>query len=87
LAKLTIDGNSLRLYTTCNARADTEKEIKMANEALVTAVENLYDAIESNSIAGSAGSYQGNTVVDSLELISMALNEIDNTLKKIEAKM
>jgi len=54
---------------------------------LVTAVENLYDAIESNSIAGSQGSYQGNTVVDSLELISMALNEIDNTLKKIEAKM
>jgi len=58
----------------------------MSNEALVTAVENLYDAIESNSIAGARGSYQGNTVVDSLELISIALNEIDNTLKKIAAK-
>lgn len=64
----------------------TENQI----ERVIQAIENLYDAVESNSIASLKGDGTGWTIADSLEnisTISNSLESIDNTLKKIEAKM
>ena len=59
-------------------------------QQVIDNLEYIASAVEDNSVASLKGDGTGWTIADSLEnlhLISQSLESIDNTLKKIEAKM